>query len=78
MVGRWGSSIDPAEVVRIDPAAKAHRNLTDFNIDARARTIDWQPPQHFWFTTQARQKIHNMIVAAAGFDPSEEVSALRR
>src|SRR5439155_4863008 len=61
MVARWGSSVDPAEVVRIDPVTKSHRNLTTFNVDA-ARSIDWQPPRHFWFSNKRGVQIHNMIV----------------
>jgi dipeptidyl aminopeptidase/acylaminoacyl peptidase len=71
MVGQWGSSVDPAEVVRIDLAAKKHTNLTTFNVE-QARTIDWDPPQHFWFTSKRGRKIHNMIVTPANFDPSKK------
>lgn len=71
LVGQWGSSVDPAEVVRIDPAAKTHRNLTEVNVEL-AKTIDWQPPQHFWFTSKRGRKIHNMIVLPANFDPSKK------
>ena len=71
MIGRWGSSINPAEVVRIDPALKSHRNLTDFNVEQSSR-IDWQPPQHFWFTNADGQRIHNMIVLPPNFDTSKK------
>ena len=71
MIGRWGSSVNPAEVVRIDTAAKTHRNLTDFNVEQAAK-IDWQPPQHFWFTNKDGQRIHNMIVVPANFDPAKK------
>lgn len=71
MVGRWGSSVNPAEVVRIDPAAKTHRNLTNFNVE-QAANIDWQPPQHFWFTNASGQRIHNMIVLPPNFDPAKK------
>lgn len=71
VVAQWGSSVDPAEVVRIDLTAKSHRNLTSFNVD-QAKTIDWQPPQHFWFTSKRGRKIHNMIITPAGFDPSKK------
>lgn len=70
-IATWGSSVDPGEVVRLDLAAKKHTNLTDFNVD-QARTIDWQPPQHFWFTSKRGRKIHNMIVLPAGFDPAKK------
>ena len=71
LVGQWGSSIDPAEVVRIDLASKKHTNLTTFNVE-QARTIDWDAPQHFWFTSKRGRKIHSMIVTPAGFDPSKK------
>lgn len=71
IVGRWGSAVDPNEVVRIDLAAKKHTNLTSFNVD-QARTIDWNPPEHFWFTSRRGRKIHNMIVTPAGFDPAKK------
>jgi dipeptidyl aminopeptidase/acylaminoacyl peptidase len=71
MTGRWGSSVNPAQVVRIDPMAKTHRNLTDFNVE-QAANIDWQPPQHFWFTSSAGQRIHNFIVLPPNFDPAKK------
>jgi dipeptidyl aminopeptidase/acylaminoacyl peptidase len=71
LVAQWGSSVDPAEVVRLDLASKSHRNLTSFNVE-QAKPIDWQPPQHFWFTSKRGRKIHNMIVTPAGFDPSKK------
>jgi dipeptidyl aminopeptidase/acylaminoacyl peptidase len=71
MVAQWGSSVDPAEIVVIDPKAKTHRNLTSFNT-AQAKTIDWDPPQHFWFTSKRGRRIHNLLVTPAGFDPSKK------
>ena len=72
LVGLWGSSVDPAEVVRIEAGARpSHRNLTSFNVE-QARNIDWAPPEHFWFTSTRGRKIHNMIVKPAGFDPSKK------
>ncbi|HUR83634.1 MAG TPA: S9 family peptidase [Thermoanaerobaculia bacterium] len=75
MVGQWGSSVDPAEVVRIDLNAKKHTNITSFNVE-QARTIDWDAPQHFWFTSKRGRKIHNMIVTPANFDPSKKYPLL--
>jgi dipeptidyl aminopeptidase/acylaminoacyl peptidase len=69
MVAQWGSSVDPAEIVRIDKSA--HRNLTSFDVE-QARSIDWAPPEHFWFTSTRGRKIHNMIVKPAGFDPTKK------
>ena len=71
LVGRWGSSINPAEVVRIDVAKKNHRNLTGFNVEQSAN-IDWQPPQHYWFTNPEGQRIHNFIVLPPDFDATKK------
>ncbi len=71
IIALWGSTIDPPEVVRVDPAGTGQRELTDFN-QKTARNIDWLPPKHFWFTSSRGKKIHNMIVMPAGFDPSRK------
>lgn len=71
MVGRWGSSVDPQEIVRIDPVTKTRRNLTSFNV-ATAAALDWQPPQHFWFVNQDGMRVHNMIVVPENFDPNRK------
>lgn len=66
LIAQWGSSINPAEVVRIDPAKQTLTNLTEFNV-AAAQRIDWLAPEHFWFTSKRGKKIHNMIIKPAGF-----------
>jgi dipeptidyl aminopeptidase/acylaminoacyl peptidase len=71
MVARWGSSIEPPEVVRVDPAAKGHVNLSEVNVSS-ARQIDWLSPRHFWFTSKRGKKIHNMIVLPPAFDESKK------
>lgn len=71
LVGLWSSSVNPAEVVRIDPVTGKHRNLTDFNV-AKAAELDWQSPQHFWFTNNAGQRIHNLLVVPENFDPNKK------
>jgi dipeptidyl aminopeptidase/acylaminoacyl peptidase len=71
LVGQWSSSVNPAEVVRIDLGTKTHRNLTDFNVE-QSKTIDWQPPQHFWFTSKRGRKIHNFIVLPPNFDATKK------
>jgi len=75
LIAHYGSSVNPAEVVRIDPAAKAHRNLTNVNT-AEAATIDWQPPQHFWFKSAGGRDIHNMIILPPHFDPAKKYPLL--
>jgi dipeptidyl aminopeptidase/acylaminoacyl peptidase len=71
IVGRWSSSVNPAEIVRIDPAAKTHRNLTSINTELAA-SLDWQPPQHFWFTSSRGKQIHNMVVLPERFDRTKK------
>jgi dipeptidyl aminopeptidase/acylaminoacyl peptidase len=71
LVAQWGSSVDPAEIVRLDLAAHKHLNLTSFN-DAAASAVDWQPPRHFWFSSSRGRKIHNMIFLPAGFDETKK------
>src|SRR5260221_164887 len=66
LIAQWGSSINPAEVVRIDPVRQKLTNLTDFNV-GNAQRIDWLPPEHFWFTSKRGRKIHNMIIKPAAF-----------
>jgi dipeptidyl aminopeptidase/acylaminoacyl peptidase len=75
LIGRWGSSINPAEVVHIDLASKSNKNLTTFNV-AKAADIDWQPPQHFWFTSSRGAKIHNFIVLPPNFDATKKYPLL--
>jgi hypothetical protein len=36
IVTTWGSSVNPAEVVRVDPAARKQSNLTSFDVDKAA------------------------------------------
>jgi dipeptidyl aminopeptidase/acylaminoacyl peptidase len=71
LVARYGSSIEPPEVVRVDAATHGHKNLTQVNV-ANAQQIDWQSPAHFWFTSKRGRKIHNMIVKPPAFDESKK------
>lgn len=68
LIATYGSAVNPVEVVRIDPAARTHRNLTSVNV-AEAASIDWLPPEHFWFTSAKGRRIHSFIVKPPGFDP---------
>jgi len=71
IVAMWGSSINPAEVVRIDPEKQLPSLLTNITFNA-ASGIDWLKPEHFWFTSKRGKKIHNMIVKPAAFDPTKK------
>jgi dipeptidyl aminopeptidase/acylaminoacyl peptidase len=71
LLASYGSSVSPLEVVRIDPAARRHTRLTHFDT-AAAATVDWQPPQHFYFKSARGRNIHNMIVLPPAFDPAKK------
>ena len=71
LIASYGSSVSPLEVVSIDPAARQHTNLTHVDT-AAAASIDWQPPQHFYFTSAKGRNIHNMIVLPPAFDPNKK------
>jgi dipeptidyl aminopeptidase/acylaminoacyl peptidase len=75
LIGSYGSAVKPVEIVRIDPAAKSHVNLTDIDT-AAAAAIDWSPPQHFTFTSAKGRQIHSMLVTPPGFDPSKKYPML--
>lgn len=75
MVGSYGSAVNPAEVVRIDPKKKNHVNLTHVNT-ALAEEIDWQSPEHFYFKSAKGRDIHNMLVLPPAFDPAKKYPAL--
>jgi dipeptidyl aminopeptidase/acylaminoacyl peptidase len=75
LIAGYGSSVSPAEIVRIDPARRSHVNLTKINT-AAAAAIDWQPPQHFNFTSAKGRNIHNMIVLPPAFDAAKKYPLL--
>lgn len=69
----WDSANSPPEIVRIDApnGGKTPKFLTDFNKEALAK-IDMAPVQHFWFTSTAGKRIHNMYVTPPNFDPNKK------
>lgn len=71
LLATWESATNPAEVVRLDPAAKSHQALTRFNRE-RAAAVDWRPLEHFWFTGTRGQKIHSMIALPPDFDENRK------
>jgi dipeptidyl aminopeptidase/acylaminoacyl peptidase len=71
MTALWGSSTNPAEVVRIDPAKNAHANLTEVDV-VTANNLDWLAPEHFWFTSKRGRKIHSMLVRPPAFDATKK------
>jgi dipeptidyl aminopeptidase/acylaminoacyl peptidase len=75
LIASYGSSVNPVEIVRIDPAQRTHVNLTHVD-SAAAAAIDWRPPVHFYFTSAKGRNIHNMIVQPPGFDPTKKYPML--
>ncbi len=71
LIAAYGSSVSPEEIVRIDIAHRSHVNLTQVDT-AAAAAIDWQPPEHFYFTSDKGRSLHNMIVLPPAFDPSKK------
>jgi dipeptidyl aminopeptidase/acylaminoacyl peptidase len=67
LIANWESAINPPEVFRVDVQTKTQRALTSFNEEQLAK-IDWQPLRHFWFTSKAGKRIHNMIALPPNFD----------
>jgi dipeptidyl aminopeptidase/acylaminoacyl peptidase len=75
IVTTWGSAVNPAEVVRVEPAVKKQTALTDFNA-AKAAALDWQPLQEFWFTGGKGKRIHSFLALPQGFDPARKYPLL--
>jgi dipeptidyl aminopeptidase/acylaminoacyl peptidase len=75
LIAAYGSSVSPPEVVRIDARSRSHLNLTHVDTAAAAE-IDWQPPEHFYFTSAKGRRIHNMIVRPPAFDASKKYPLL--
>lgn len=71
LLANWESSINPAEMVRIDPHTGTHTLLTRFNT-AAAAGIDWQAPRHFWFESKRGKRIHSMVVLPPAFDEKKK------
>jgi dipeptidyl aminopeptidase/acylaminoacyl peptidase len=75
LIAGYGSSVSPTEIVRIDVPRRSHVNLTHVDT-AAAAAIDWQPPQHFYFTSAKGRNIHNMIVLPPAFDAAKKYPML--
>jgi dipeptidyl aminopeptidase/acylaminoacyl peptidase len=75
IVARWGSAVNPAEIVRIDPLTKKHTPLTRFNSD-QAAALDWPPLQEFSFVNAQGRRVHNFIALPPGFDPAKKYPLL--
>jgi dipeptidyl aminopeptidase/acylaminoacyl peptidase len=75
LFANWESAINPPEVFRLDLNSKTQQPLTSLNADQVAK-IDWQPVRHFWFTSKAGKRIHNMIALPPNFDERKKYPLL--
>jgi len=62
-------AIHPPEIVRLE--GNRHVPLSSFNAE-RVAEIDAPDPKHFWFTSAAGRRIHNMLILPPGFDPKKK------
>ncbi len=67
LFANWESATNPPEIFRLDLKSQTQQPLTAFNSEAVAK-IDWLPLRHFWFTSKAGKRIHNMIALPPNFD----------
>jgi dipeptidyl aminopeptidase/acylaminoacyl peptidase len=75
VVATWGSAVEPAEIVRIDPASGQKTRLSELDT-AAAAALDWQPLQEFWFTSAKGRRIHSFLALPPGFDASRKYPLL--
>ena len=75
LIGKYGSSIQPPQIAKIDAAAGTHKMITSFDAETIAK-IDWDSPVHYWFTAKNGKKIHNLIVKPPAFDASRKYPLL--
>ncbi len=75
LIANWESAINPPELFRLDLTSRTQQPLTSFNTEQVAK-IDWQPLRHFWFTSKAGKRIHNMIALPANFDERKKYPLL--
>jgi dipeptidyl aminopeptidase/acylaminoacyl peptidase len=71
LIANWESATNPPELVRLDLKTKTQQPLTSFNTESVAK-VDWQPLRHFWFTSKAGRRIHNMIALPPNFDEQKK------
>ena len=75
LIASWESATNPPEIFRLDLESKTQQPLTSFNAEQLAK-IDWLPLRHFWFTSKAGKRIHNMIALPPNFDEQKKYPLL--
>jgi dipeptidyl aminopeptidase/acylaminoacyl peptidase len=74
LVARWESTVNPPEIVRLDPSG-TRTLLTHFNTE-RAAAIDWLPVEHFTIKSKRGRDIHSFLVKPPAFDPAKKYPLL--
>lgn len=75
LIANWESAINPPELFRLDLESKTQQPLTSFNAEQLAK-IDWLPLRHFWFSSKAGKRIHNMVALPPNFDERKKYPLL--
>lgn len=75
LIANWESATNPPEIFQLDLETKTQRPLTSFNAEQLAK-IDWLPLRHFWFTSKAGKRIHNMIALPPNFNEAKKYPLL--
>jgi dipeptidyl aminopeptidase/acylaminoacyl peptidase len=75
LIANWESATNPPELFRLDLKSQTQQPLTSFNAEQVAK-IDWLPLRHFWFTSKAGKRIHNMIALPPNFDERKKYPLL--
>jgi dipeptidyl aminopeptidase/acylaminoacyl peptidase len=71
VIASWESAMNPPEIFRLNLGAKTQQALTDFNSESLAQ-IDWLPLRHFWFTSKAGKRIHNLVALPPNFEEKKK------
>ena len=71
LIASYGSSTQPNEVARVDPARGTHTLLSSFNRDRLAQ-LDLPAPEHFWFTAKNGKRIHSIVFFPPQLDRSKK------
>jgi dipeptidyl aminopeptidase/acylaminoacyl peptidase len=67
LIALYQTAVEPAEIVRVNPAAASHTMLTNFNAETVSQ-IDAPAPIHFWFTAKDGRRLHNIVFLPPKFD----------
>lgn len=71
LIANHQNSVAPAEVVRIDPATRRHRVLSDF-ARSKVKPLDLPAIESFSFDSDQGRRIQNFLVRPPGFDPNKK------